>query len=376
MTLLDDLIDAIVRPAGAAALVASDPGHQASVIALAERERVLPTLGWRLIEEGLVEPIPASLATFLRRSGRSPSGLTLAAVAYQTNRERMLDLSDQLTAIGEGLDGAGISWIPLKGAALLLDEVWPEPLSREMTDLDLLIPDRRRLGDAVEVLRALGYREVTAEEHTAHSVLSDTHQLTAMVREGRAGSVELHRWMMPEEHSAHLPTDPTAAAAIPTPWGLRLAHADMIRHVVAHARISHWSLITAGAELRSILDAGHLLAHGVPDRLVRDTDTPLMARALSAHFSAVAEAFSLTGLPVDAAGRRWWRWTSYVSSDSRRAWLWNQLSLLPVYLRPDRMNARIGGHLSGLDRARATFALVLPRIQQAWRNRPRDSRLP
>lgn len=371
MTVVDQLLDALIKPAGPSRLCDASPARQTAVLDLAGRERVLPTLGWRLLEAGLVDPVPEALVAPLRSSGRTPQGLQAAVFAYQVNRERMLDLGDQLHQLTGVLDQHGIQWIPLKGAALLLDEVWPQPLSREMTDLDILIPDRLRIAEAEDLLKGIGYREVTLAEHPLDPVLPDTHQSRALVLEGRSGSVELHRWLMPDEHATHLSTEAVAGRAVHTGGGWRLTPSDMIRHVIAHARISHWSLVTGGAELRSVLDVGFLLGgKNAPTDLVRSTDSALLRRAVHAHLSAVSRHFGRDDLPTTISGRIWWRWCRTVTSNARLAWLTHDLGMAPVFLRRERMEARTGQPLHGWQRVKVSAGLVLRRIQQAWQDRP------
>lgn len=367
----DDLIAALSRLDGPASFADLPAVRRGAVADLAASERLLPTLGYALVRAGVTPAVPASLAGFVRAKGRTvESEVVAAALAYELNRARMADLLEQATTIGAALDAAGISWVPLKGAALLLDDVWPDAAAREMTDLDILIPDELQLDAAKDVLTELGYAPVSHEVLPTHPVLEDNHQLRAMRAEGRAGSVELHRSLVPDEHADHFGTVAVIGRISRTPRGLRLAPADMIRHVAVHARLSDWTLRTSEPRLRSVLDVVYLLRGGtVPaGHLFRDDDTRAVTRALRAHLAAVEDVGRL-GLRVSLQGRLWWAWTRFVASSPRRAWAWKHLTMLPLFLRRDRMEARTGRTLRGRERIAVSLRLAAERARRAVRSK-------
>lgn len=363
-----------VRPGGSLrGFRTASPSARAATLALAERERVLPALGAVAIADHIASPVPASLIEFFRRSAEWPDDPMVAlAVELELNRERLDDFSRQLSAVSAVLDGAGISWIPLKGAAFLLDEVWPDPATRTMTDLDLLVEDPDRLSEAAALLHAeLGYDYVPHDVLPTHPVLTDTHQLRAMVCPGHIGSVELHRALVPDEHKAQFPVESVLSRVQRTERGLRLDPVDMVRHVAVHARVSDWTRRTAELALRSVLDVGYLLKRhpGIVTELVRADDPVTVRRAVEAQLAAVADVFELR-LDVPWRARLWWRWTLFVSSGSRRAWLWRHAALLPLYLRRDRMEARAGRRLRGAERVRYSASATLARLREAFGHRP------
>jgi hypothetical protein len=91
-----------------------------------------------------------------------------------------------LAAAIELLDAAGIDPVLAKGAALATT-VYPEPGTRAMADVDLLIGPER-VDDAVEVLIAAGWSRVDPVEGPFF------HDVAVAEANGR--SVDLHRWVV------------------------------------------------------------------------------------------------------------------------------------------------------------------------------------
>ncbi|MDI9643819.1 MAG: nucleotidyltransferase family protein [Candidatus Verstraetearchaeota archaeon] len=85
----------------------------------------------------------------------------------------------------KALARAGVSFLPFKG--VLLDSVvYPPGVMRDYSDMDLLIPNRKELARARDLLERLGYRKLVSGSDAYH---------VKMVKEGRNRlelSVELH----------------------------------------------------------------------------------------------------------------------------------------------------------------------------------------
>ncbi len=79
-----------------------------------------------------------------------------AATGYDLNRQRNQRLLAELHTVLEGLHGAGIPAMPLKGAVLLLEHVYPHPADRVLHDLDILVP-AQDLARARDTLQGLHY---------------------------------------------------------------------------------------------------------------------------------------------------------------------------------------------------------------------------
>jgi len=102
---------------------------------------------------------PALYHYFSETGGLSqlpPQDRTALQEAYDANARRNVILEHELHRIASALDRRQILHMPVKGAASLIDPLYPSPALRIMTDLDLLVPSDRRQA-AVACLEALGY---------------------------------------------------------------------------------------------------------------------------------------------------------------------------------------------------------------------------
>jgi len=98
------------------------------------------------------------LAGRVRGSGaRLPDEVAEALYTIEEDsRERTRRMLDNAVELLETLEAEAIQAIPLKGA-VLATAYYPDPLTRPMADLDLLIR-KRDVGRTVEILGGLGYR--------------------------------------------------------------------------------------------------------------------------------------------------------------------------------------------------------------------------
>jgi len=117
------------------------------LIRAAAEEFLLPALHRRLGEIG-VNP-PPEVSDFLS----DVEGLNL---------ERNTRILEETRAVTALLNGIGIEPVALKGAAFLLEDVYPTPGCRYLCDLDLLVP-YFQLDAAAEALQRDGYRPDTRD---------------------------------------------------------------------------------------------------------------------------------------------------------------------------------------------------------------------
>lgn len=355
------LVDAITTPAGLAELADSPPGTAARVWDLIRIERLAPVIGSAAVAAGLTPPVPLSVARFVAGSGLGFSDrMGSCAAAYALNTARTGSFSHQLAIISAALDEQRIPWVPLKGAAMLLDRIWPDPAAREMTDLDLLIPDANRALDAQRALTQIGYLPV---ENKVASLLPDEHHLTPLSRLGEAGSVELHTALVADWDDHLFPTQAVRAGIRTRNGGLRLDPADMVRHLIVHARISDQTLITGELRLRSVLDVGYHLAQdwSLAGRLHKPDDDRQVRRAIHDHLAAVEDVFGIN-LGVPAPARLWWKRSMWLAAGQRRSTLWRRARLAPGFLTRARMEARAGRPLRGFDRVSFSVTAVRDRL--------------
>lgn len=364
------LVDALRAPEGMSALLSAAPDVQERVHDLAAAERVLAVLGSRMLAWGLAPRLPDELVAFLANQGVEAQGLREAAViAYQANEARVNSFRSQLQQVGTWLDEANVDWIPLKGAALLLAEVWPTAAERVMTDLDILVLHPGEAERAHAVLRQRGMNVPAEELLAAGGVLSDRHQLDPLVADGWVGSVEIHRALVMDEFESIFPTEQVVASIQRDTEGSRLCDRDLALHIIFHAQISDWGHRAHALSLRSLLDIGYLVAATpqTADKLLSYRGTSRVRRAIRAHLGAAASVSGSQPLQQLRTGPRaacWWRIALLANWSRRTSVTWRNLMLWPVFVRPTRVSARAGRRLSVIEFLVTAAAQSVRRIRR------------
>jgi hypothetical protein len=233
--LLDLLGDGAIDPSAAAA---ADPAALLEVTP----QTLSPFVHWRLQQAG--PDVPSRLRS-------------LFADSYRENAFRHLRRVADLRRIDGALKAAGIPYLVLKGPVLAAT-VYPDPATRTMTDLDLLVRDTN-LPRAIAAMATVGY-EVPLRFAGITMAAGDAPPLF----NGQPGSpsLELH---------AMLDSAPDDAAGLEAAWstarlvdlrhGLAvpaLAQDEFFAHVVTHLSRHH----RFEGELRSLLDVALLLRSG------------------------------------------------------------------------------------------------------------------
>jgi hypothetical protein len=250
-----------------------------TLVADADRHGVTALLHHRLATLDAA-PVPATPARALGLAAR-------ACVA------RNLLLRHELERALGALARGGIPVLPLKGP-VLADQLYPEPLLRFATDLDLLVPpdDHAR---AERVLEAGGYRRLPAEEQGA-----DYHTRFGP-GDGRPGRVvvELHH-DLGEPHASRPDVRGIWATASEQSWrghAIRaMAPADLLVYLCFHAAKDGL------AAIRPLLDITLLLErHG--DAVAWPA---VIARVRQAHLATpvwlvLGQSRALLGAPVSEA---------------------------------------------------------------------------
>jgi hypothetical protein len=213
-----------------------------------------PAGEWELLIEAsshhLVTP---ALAWCLRGDDSVPSDvrdyLDLTLEHMIRRNEQMLDALERSAC---ALNGAGIVPVLLKGAALLVDGLYPAPGLRILGDLDLLV-SADRIQDAATALRNIGFAS-----NDSIVVKPQHHHLPAF-RDGVTGAgVELHTKIMNQTFLPLIPASDFAERArpaafrgldirLPTPTG-------RIAHNIAHGAIATGDLWRNNVNLRQLLD--------------------------------------------------------------------------------------------------------------------------
>jgi Uncharacterised nucleotidyltransferase len=197
---------------------------------------VSPALAWCLrdqvdIPTDVREYLDAALALNCRRNGR---------------------LTDALVRIVATLNAIDIEPVLLKGAARLVDDVYPAAKLRVLGDLDILIPGNRST-DAAAALKRIGFDEDT------DIVLDAAHHHLPMLRERDTGAaVELHTELSTSPHDAIIP----AAWFVEKTTLFKLRH-SIVRlpeatrgaaHNIVHDQLNHGNYRLGRVQLRQLLD--------------------------------------------------------------------------------------------------------------------------
>ena len=184
--------------------------------------------------------LPAVTRNLRRLDAAAPWARVVLARAEEPLLGRVafsLRLRKQLEPIVSAFAAAGVPALVLKGPEFA-DRLYPEPVLRPFTDLDLLLP-RNALGDAGAVLGRLGYRR-DPEPRRKHP--GDYGEETWGLGEPAAGAVELH-WNLVNSpplrrrcsvEFGDLAIESAAAGALPT-----ATPASLLLTAAIHAAASH-----------------------------------------------------------------------------------------------------------------------------------------
>lgn len=207
-----------------------------ALLGLAQAHGVSSTLYGIFKTRELEQAIPSGPWAALRRS-------------YLLNSARNLLLSKEMLQVAGALQARGIPLLLLKGAYLAAF-VYPDPATREMADLDLLVR-AGHLKEAAGVLEALGF---TAQyPYRLDELVSYRHHLPAY---GKANGVQIELHWNIVAPSENEPVNPSSLWARAVPASIDgvavfgLCPEDLLLHVCGHAAYSH----TFEMSLRALYD--------------------------------------------------------------------------------------------------------------------------
>lgn len=154
----------------------------ASVLRRSGDHLVTPILRWALQEqEGMYDTLPPSVIDYLE-------------AVYALNLEKNLCCQEQLSEMTSALNDLGVTPVLLKGAAMLVSGLYPTAGERMITDLDILIPEKR-LSEVLAKMQASGYQSIEGKidlAEVALKALSHKHHYPALVHRDWPVSIELH----------------------------------------------------------------------------------------------------------------------------------------------------------------------------------------
>ncbi|MDR3500186.1 MAG: nucleotidyltransferase family protein [Parvibaculum sp.] len=276
-----------------------------ALIELATQYRLTAALWSALLREGLAVSPPAALRPFL------PAGSVAIRLEndWFFNRKRLGDLEAQARKIIAALNAAGISPMLLKGMSHVFADLYADPASRWMVDVDMLIR-AEELAGAQAVMTSLGYRPKADDKGAPH-------HLAPLFLEGHWGSIELHFMpLLPPADGALPAADAWRDAVAVEKDGLSYFHLSpdhLLLHNVIGGQVSDWGYATLTPPLRSLSDFVALARkHGAAIDWAR-MEAMAEAAGYRGHFEAhLIQAERLFGLvragarPYSLAARAHW----------------------------------------------------------------------
>ena len=323
----------LLAPAGPPPAL-TDADVDDELLAVAERHKLLPA-------------VRSALAS--TDASGAVEGLRLD---HRRNLARNLVLVQEVNALLSAFDDAGISAAPLKGIDAVMEDVYPDPGARTMSDLDVLV-DPSAGGAAEALLAGLGYAPVMDE-------LPDHHHLTPVSAQGRVGIVEVHIGLQDRRSPAFLDARAVLERAKPATGrpGLRLDRTDAATHLVDHAQ-------HAAARRRLVLDVRSMHETALVIRRVPDVEWGAVRERFAAagiverfdaHLAATEELF---GVPSPVPLGRTGRWVA------RRELYVEERPLVGLVDRPSARLARLSR-----PRMERYYRTPLPGVA-VWRARAR-----
>ncbi|SDO34972.1 nucleotidyltransferase family protein [Afipia sp. GAS231] len=178
--------------------------------------------------------------------------------ALALNKKRNEKILSTLARVAGLLNAIDIEPVLLKGAALLVEGVYPQPSMRILGDIDILIP-RSRSAEACAALKAVGF-------DTKWSAVSPpTHHHLPMLLDPETGTgVELHTDVISRSADAVIATDWFCEMARSVRFrGQRVLLPEPTRnagHIIFHGEIFHELYILNKVQLRHVVDLALLRA--------------------------------------------------------------------------------------------------------------------
>jgi hypothetical protein len=179
------------------------------------------------------------------------------------NQQRNAILASAICDIIAALNRAGMTPLLMKGAANLLDGLYPDPSARVIGDIDVLVPPDA-VNPASQVLAGIGYRAEAEQPSPPYRWIviapNPHHHLPPRTNEQTGAGGELHRELVPF-YLARLINgkEAMARALLRNRGGMRyhmLSPTDRVLHnivhALAHAQVYPEGYKTGPADLRRV----------------------------------------------------------------------------------------------------------------------------
>jgi hypothetical protein len=245
--------------------------------------------------------------------------------ALARNIFRNLGILADVERVVRAFNGVGIEPVLLKGAAHLLNELYPAIGLRAIGDIDLLVA-LPEVEPAAAALRAAGFADQSPRRWVEHA----HHHLPPLARPQSGIRVEIHYGLTPS----------FAAEVVSVPWFVEMARPAAFRdlrlrvpeptravaHNIAHAQINHDLYAEGYVELRQLLDLALLRARHETEIDWPEIERRFIGRGLGhvlANHLAIAESLfgqTMPALRVRPDARALDEFRRLVERPARRRW--------------------------------------------------------
>jgi Uncharacterised nucleotidyltransferase len=226
--------------------------------------------------------------------------------ALALNKKRNEQILSTLARVAGLLNAIDIEPVLLKGAALLVEGIYPQPSMRILGDIDILIP-KNRSAEACAALKAVGY-------DTKWSAVSPpTHHHLPMLLDPESGTgVELHTDVISRSADAVIATDWFCEMVRPVLFrGRRVRLPEPTRnvgHIIFHSEIFHDLYTLNKVHLRHVIDLVLLRARHEKainwDELDRRFSAADAGEVLATYLHLASELLGQAAPPLSHAPRR------------------------------------------------------------------------
>lgn len=200
---------------------------------------VLPALYVKLQNAGLLHSLPEELANYLGE-------------LHTLNIERNKNLLKQVRWLNQLLHQSGIQSVFLKGSGALLQELYPDPGERILSDIDCMVSEND-FENTVQVLKMEGYTHPPF--HPAS--LPMMHHYPSLFKAGEPAQVEIHKFPVGRRQLRYLKLEDMNARLLQLdkPDGPTiLSGGDQILINVIHSQLKDRGQYYANISLRNIYE--------------------------------------------------------------------------------------------------------------------------
>lgn len=216
-----------------------------AVIKLASEQLVLPAFCQALRDKNLFQTLPTDMQDYFD-------------AIQELSAERSHTFLAELTLICRELNAKGIVPVILKGGAALLDTIYSDPLTRIMSDLDLLIPPAQH-ANSVRILHTLGYYEHRVKE------ADDYHDYHPLLKKNCPVVVELHHTVTDADYVHILPTTEvlrdSQQQAVDNNAARILSPTHRMIHNIVHTQMQDSGYALRSINLRQLFECAMLSQH-------------------------------------------------------------------------------------------------------------------